>query len=281
MSKQSILITGCSTGIGYCVAHGLQQRGHQVIASCRQQQDVDRLQQEGLTCIQLDLNNSSSIESALEQTIEITGGTLDALFNNGAYGMAGAVEDLSREALREQFETNLFGWVELTNLILPMMREQGHGRVIYNSSVLGFIAFPYRGAYSASKFALEGLVDTLRMELDGSGISLSLIEPGPIKSDFRANAQKAFKKHIDSSNSYHQQNYQAMQERFNKPGNSTGFTLGPEAVLERVIHALESNNPKPRYYVTKPTYLFGYLKRFLSTRQIDRLMLKVSDGGKR
>lgn len=281
MNTKSILITGCSSGIGYTVAHGLKQRGHRVIASCRKSEDVARLQREGLECVRLDLDDSQSISGAVKQVLALCSGKLDALFNNGAFGLPGAVEDLSREALRSQFETNLFGWLELTNLILPTMRQQGSGRIIQNSSVLGLVALPYRGAYTASKFALEGLTDTLRMELGGSGVEISLIEPGPIESLFRKNAEKAFHRFINMQDSAHAASYQAMQQRLQKEGHATSFTLPATAVLDRVIHALESPRPKVRYYVTTPTYIFGYLKRILSSRMTDRLMLKVSGDGKR
>ncbi len=281
MKSKSILITGCSTGIGYNVAHGLQQRGHKVIASCRSTEDVDRLQKQGLTCIQLDLSDSDSIQSAFQQCLKHCDGKLDALFNNGAYGQAGAVEDISREAIRVQFETNVFGWLELTNLVIPIMRKYGSGRIIQNSSVLGFVSLPYRGAYSASKYAIEGLSDTLRLELTDTDIKVSLIEPGPIESQFRENAEKAFHKYIKREGSAHEKNYLAMEQRLQKKGHATKFTLPAEAVLDKVIHALESNKPKARYYVTFPTYLFGYLKRILTSRAIDRLMLKVSGDGKR
>ena len=281
MKSKSILITGCSTGIGYCVAHGLHQRGHHVIASCRQPEDVTRLEQEGLQCIQLDLNDSASIHAAFTKCLQLCDGQLDALFNNGAYGLAGAVEDISRDAIRDQFETNLFGWLELTNLVLPLMRKQNCGRIIQNSSVLGFVALPYRGAYAASKYALEGLSDTLRLELSDTLIKVSLIEPGPIESHFRQNAEKAFRRYIQREGSAHAQRYLAMEQRLKKEGHATRFTLPAEAVLKKVIHALESKKPKARYYVTFPTYLFGYLKRILSSTAIDKVMLKVSGDGKR
>ena len=281
MNPKSILITGCSSGIGYNVAHGLARRGHRVIASCRKQQDVDRLSEEGLPCLLLDLDDSASIDNALEQCLALCDGHLDALFNNGAYGLAGAVEDISRDAMRAQFETNVFGWLELTNKVLPVMRQQGEGRIIQNSSVLGLVALPYRGAYTASKFALEGLTDTLRLELANTNIKVSLIEPGPIESRFRENAERAFRRYIRIEGSAHESQYQAMEQRLQKKGHATRFTLPPEAVLEKVIHALESPRPRARYYVTFPTYLFGILKRFMSSRQIDRLMLKVSGDGKR
>jgi len=277
---KSILITGCSSGIGLCVAQGLQQRGYRVFATARKSEDVEMLSRLGLESLPLDLNNSVSIKNAVNRVLERTDGRLDALFNNGAYGLPGAVEDLSREALRAQFETNLFGWVELTNLIIPVMRKQGHGRIIQNSSVLGFAAMAYRGAYNASKFALEGLTDTLRQELVGTHIYISLIEPGPIISRFRENSFAAFQKYIDVEHSAHRNQYQSMIERLTKEGPAAPFTLGPEAVLQRVIHSLEARRPKLRYYVTFPTYLFGYLKRLLSYRMMDRLLHKASGGGK-
>jgi len=278
---QSILITGCSTGIGLCVAQGLKNRGYRVFATARKGDDVNKLLEQGFESLPLDLEDSQSIHSAVDSILEKTGGTLDALFNNGAYGQVGAVEDLSREALRVQFETNVFGWIELTNRILPVMRAQGHGRIIQHSSVLGFAAMPYRGAYNASKFAIEGFTDTLRQELTDTNIQISLIEPGPIISQFRANAFKAFEKYIDAENSVHKQQYTSMIARLNKEGPAAPFTLGPEAVLEKVIHALESRQPKIRYYVTFPTYLFAYLKRILSYRMMDRILIKAGGGGKR
>ncbi|SHE22614.1 Putative NAD(P)-dependent oxidoreductase EC-YbbO [methanotrophic endosymbiont of Bathymodiolus puteoserpentis (Logatchev)] len=215
---QTILITGCSTGIGYRAAVMLKEQGYRVIASARKDADVARLIKEGFETVQLDLADSASIINAVQQVIGMTDGKLDGLFNNGAFGQAGAVEDLSREVLRAQFETNLFGTHELTNLIIPLMRAQGGGRIIYNSSVLGFVAMSYRGAYNASKYALEGLVDTLRLELKGSNIHLSLIEPGPISSDFRKNAFAAYQKNIDSANSVHKNTYLAMEARLQKKG---------------------------------------------------------------
>ena len=280
-TQKSVLITGCSTGIGLFTAQQLQNHGYQVFATARKPDDVQRLKQLGLNSVQLDLNDSLSIKNALIKILNQTNGELYGLFNNGAYGLAGAVEDLSREALREQFETNLFGTIELTNLILPVMRKQGYGRIIQNSSVLGFAAMPYRGAYNASKFALEGISDTLRQELTGTNIHVSLIEPGPIISEFRTNAFKAFKKYIDVDNSCHKTQYKSMIERLQKEGAAAPFTLGPEAVTEKVIHALEANRPRARYYVTKPTYIMGFLKRILSTDMMDKFLIKAGGGGKR
>ena len=279
--RSTVLVTGCSSGIGRCIAEGLHARGHRVFASARKAADVDALRAAGLEAVELDLDSSTSIHRAVDAVLERTGGRLDALFNNGAYGQPGAVEDLSRDALRAQFETNLFGWVELTNRVLPVMRAQGHGRIVQNSSVLGLVALAYRGAYVASKFALEGLTDTLRLELRGSGIHVSLIEPGPIESRFRANAWEAFRRHIDAGHSVHREAYAALAARLRKEGHAAPFTLPPEAVLGRVIHALESPRPRARYYVTFPTRLFGTLRRILPTRALDRILAGTGGGGRR
>jgi NAD(P)-dependent dehydrogenase (short-subunit alcohol dehydrogenase family) len=274
-TPKTILITGCSTGIGYQTAVTLKARGHQVIASARKPEDVVRLTAAGFTTLQLDLADSASIQQAVKAAIELTGGKIDALFNNAAFGQPGAVEDLTRDVLRHQFETNVFGTHELTNLVIPLMRQQGHGRIIYNSSVLGLVAMKYRGAYNASKFALEGLVDTLRHELHGTNICLSLIEPGPILSDFRKNSFELYQKNIDTTNSFHKATYQAMETRLQTEGPAVPFTLPASAVADKVIHALESSQPKIRYYVTFPTYLFAFLKRILPVACLDYLLRKV------
>ena len=278
--QKTVLITGCSSGIGYCVANGLKQRGYRVIATARRDESVEQLKDEGFESLQLDLSNSESIQQAFQQIMQLSNGKLYALFNNGAFGLPGAVEDLTRDNLKFQFETNVFGWLELTNLVIPVMRNQGYGRIIQNSSVLGFVAMPFRGAYNASKYAIEGLSDTLRLELKNTNIHISLIEPGPIISQFRANAVKALQQHIDIENSVHREKYLGVLERLNKKGPAAPFTLPPEAVLKRVIYALESKRPKPRYYVTFPTYLFAFLKRFISHRQLDHLLAKAGNDGK-
>jgi NAD(P)-dependent dehydrogenase (short-subunit alcohol dehydrogenase family) len=275
MEKRSVLITGCSSGIGKCVAFGLHERGYRVFASVRNVDDCAVFDETGIECLVLDYANPTSIKSAVEQVLEATGGRLYALFNNGAYGQPGACEDLSREAMRQQFETNVFGWMELTNLLIPVMREQGYGRIIQNSSILGFAALSMRGAYNASKFAIEGFSDTLRLELTGTDIHVSLIEPGPVESRFRANAYRAFQQHIEVENSVHRERYRKMIHSFEKSGNVQPFTLPPEAVLKRVVHALENRRPKIRYPVTVPTYLFAWLKRLLSDRMLDRILRRA------
>lgn len=273
---KSILITGCSTGIGYVSAHALHQRGYQVIASCRKPEDVDKLRTEGLTCIQLDLSDPQSISNGVKQTLKLTDGRLDALFNNGAYGQPGAIEDLPTQALREQFEANFFGWHQLVCELLPTMRKQGYGRIVQNSSVLGFAAMRYRGAYNASKFALEGWTDTLRLELNDTDIHISLLEPGPIETQFRANAKQAFLKWITLEGSPHESQYQQQLQRLEKETSNNAFVLPPESCVAPLIHALESPKPKIRYRITTPTKVFAILKRLLPTRLLDKILIKAT-----
>jgi NAD(P)-dependent dehydrogenase (short-subunit alcohol dehydrogenase family) len=274
-NNKTVVITGCSTGIGHCVALGLQQKGYRVFATARQKQDVAQLSALGLDSVQLDLADSASIQTAVADILNRSDGKIYALFNNGAYGQAGAVEDLNRDVLRAQFETNLFGWLELTNLILPVMRQQGYGRIIQNGSLLGFVCLRYRGAYNASKHALEGLSDTLRLELAGTHIYVSLIEPGPIESKFRQNSLQLFQKNINIDNSVHKTTYLRQIQRLAKQGHAAPFTLPAEAVLAQVLRALESPKPKARYYVTFPSHLFAWLKRLLPTSWLDYILLRV------
>ena len=278
-TDKAVLVTGCSSGIGYCVAKGLKASGYQVFATARQSSDVARLRSEGLDAVALDLDDSESVDSAVEEILAHTDGRLYGLFNNAGYGQPGAVEDLRRDVLRRQFETNVFGTIELTNRILPVMRRQGYGRIIQNSSVLGFVSLAYRGAYNASKYALEGLYDTLRLELAGTGIHAILIEPGPIESRFRANAYAMYKRYIAAETSAHRETYRRLEQRLSAEGPVVPFTLPPEAVLRKVLRALDSPRPRARYYVTFPTYLFGTLKRLLPTRALDRVLLGISGGG--
>ncbi len=276
-APRTLLITGCSSGIGYHCAHAMVARGWRVFATARQPADVERLAAEGLEALQLDLDDPVSIEAAVDVVLARTGGHLDALFNNGGFGQPGAVEDLPRAALRAQFETNVLGWLELTNRVLPAMRAQGHGRIVQNASVLGLVTLKWRGAYNASKFAIEGLTDTLRLELAGSGVYVSLIEPGPITSRFRENSHTAFFRWIDPSRSPHRARYERMQKRRRPDGEPAPFTRGPGAVQKRLVRALESRRPKARYPVTLPTYLFAALRRLLPARTLDRILARVSD----
>ncbi len=272
---KAVLITGCSSGIGLNVAKGLQHAGYRVFASARRDEDVDRLQSSGFECVKLDLNYSESIRDAVSTLMNRTNNHLYALVNNGAYGQPGAVEDLSRETLTRQFETNVFGTQELTNFVLPVMRKANKGRIVQISSILGLICLPYRGAYNASKYALEALSDSLRLELRNTGIKVSLIEPGPIHSDFRVNALKRFREHIDVEQSAHKKLYETVLSRLESTGDAA-FTLPESAVTKKVLHALESQRPKIRYYVTVPTHVLGRLKRVLPDWLMDKVLARTA-----
>ena len=274
--NRSILITGCSSGIGHYAAKTLHHRGYQVYATTRKAADTELLSSHGIRTLQLDLDDSRSIENTVAVVLKETGGKLYGLFNNGGFGQPGAVEDIPTDALRAQFETLVFGWHELTRKIIPVMRAQGHGRIIQNSSVLGFAAMPHRGAYNAAKFAIEGLSDTLRLELRATDIHVSIIQPGPIKSRFRQHALTKFKQHIDSDNSVHAASYQKTLQRLETREETNHFTLGPEAVTDKLIHALEHQRPRSRYRVTTPTIAFAVAKRLFPTSVLDRILSKVT-----
>ena len=272
--QKSILITGCSSGIGYDAAHGLKKAGWRVFATCRKQQDCDRLIGEGLESPRLDLADEHSIQQALDHILDQTGGRLDALFNNGAYAIPGAVEDLPRQGLREIFETNIFGTQDLTNRVIPVMRAQGHGRIINNSSVLGLVAYKWRGAYVATKFAMEGLTDTLRHEMSDTPIRIILIEPGPVTSKIRQNSIPHFERFIDWQNSARAAQYKSLMNRLYSSNGPDRFELPAAAVTEKLIHALEHPRPAPRYFITKPTYAMNILRRILPTRALDWILTK-------
>ncbi len=271
VEQRSILITGCSSGIGLASAREMKARGWRVFATARKSEDLARLRDvEGVASLYLDYAEPDSIASAAQHVLAATGGKLAALFNNGAYGQPGAVEDLKVEVLRAQFEANVFGWHDLTTRLIPAMRAQGEGRIVFCSSVLGLMAAPYRGAYCASKFAIEALADSLRMELASSGIKVILIEPGPIASRFLEHALEAYRRNIDLEGSVHREIYRARIARLEEGGSQT-FKLGPEAVAAKLVSALLSRHPKPRYYVTVPTYVAAFLRRLLPARALDAI----------
>lgn len=271
----SILITGCSSGIGHAAARQFAARGWRVFASCRRAEDVARLQAEGFECLQLDVCDDAQIDAAFAHIEAATGGRLDALFCNAGYGQVGAVEDIGRTALREQFETNVFGTWACIRAAMRLFRRQGYGRILVNSSILGFAAMPWRGAYNSSKFALEGLCDTLRHELAGSRIFVSLVVPGPIASRFRANALPKLYQHIDLDGSVHREAYTAQLQRLQTEGNAARFTLSADACAAVCVRALTAPRPKARYLVTVPTIVFWYLKRLLPTTWLDVLQRRA------
>ena len=276
-NQKTILITGCSSGIGYAAAHGLTARGWRVFATCRKPEDCIRLQADGLESFVLDYADEATIESAVSEALSRTGGTLDAVFNNGAYGVPGLLEDLPTEALRANFETNFFAQHTLTRRLLPVFRAQGHGHILMNSSILGFLALAWRGSYNATKFAMEGWADTLRLEMKGTGIHVVLIEPGPITSSIRRNSIPHFEKWIDTASSARAGEYETrLKPRlYSEDDTPDPFELPASAVTKVVHRALSSANPRPRYRITTPTKVFAVLKRLLSTRMLDRILLRA------
>jgi NAD(P)-dependent dehydrogenase (short-subunit alcohol dehydrogenase family) len=273
MGGRTILITGCSSGIGYDAAHGLRAAGWRVFASCRKAEDCARLTMEDFESPRIDYEDAESIVTGLATVLEATGGTLDAVFHNGAYAIPGAVEDLPTGALRQIFEANLFGWHELTRHVIPVMRAQGHGRIVMNSSVLGFIGLRWRGAYVATKHALEGLTDVLRLEMAGTPVKVILIEPGPITSRIRANAIPHFERWIDWEASPRTEEYRAtLLRRLYGQNGPDRFELPPAAVTRALVRALEARTPRPRYRVTLPTTAMAIAVRLLPGRLLDAVL---------
>ena len=276
MQPKTILITGCSTGIGHDAVIALSQRGHHIIASCRKKEDVKRLIALGIETVLLDVSNPQSIANAFKEVLEKTKGKLDILINNAGFGQAGALEDISFDVMTEQFATNVFGLMELTRHAIPVMRLQKQGRIINIGSLLGIISMPFRGAYNASKYAVEGLSDTLRLELKPSGIEVITIEPGPIVSKFRDNVLDYSLKKIDIEHSHFLPQYQKMLGEYRQQKANSVFTKGTNAVIKKLIHAIESSSPKTKYPVTFPTHIFILLKRLLSVKQLDWVLGYIS-----
>ncbi|MBB3286731.1 MULTISPECIES: SDR family oxidoreductase [unclassified Rhizobium] len=273
--QRIILLTGCSSGIGAYCARALKADGWRVFATVRNEADLAPLASDGIEALLLDYTRPETISAAVATIRERTADRIDALFNNGAYGQPGAVEDLTTDVLREQFETNVFGWHELTRQVLPLMRKQGHGRIVNCSSILGLVPYRFRGAYTASKFALEGLTITLRMELQGSGIHVSLIEPGPIATKFTANALAKIREHIDLEGSAHAVEYRRQLKRLDGSGPINKHKLGPEAVYHVLKLALNVKSPRPHYLVTTPAKQGVLLKRLLPANLFYRLMRRL------
>ncbi len=269
--KPIVVITGCSSGIGRVSANYLKERYCIVYPTARTDEEVEDLKKAGFdNAMRLDVRKPKEIANVIKEVLDKEG-RIDVWFNNAGYGQMGAVEDIPTDILREQFETNVMGLHECTRQILPIMRRQGYGKIIQHSSVLGLVSLPLRGAYNASKYAIEGLTDTLRLELEGSGIYVTLLNTGPITSRFRENAIKTLDKiNIDASR-WNRVYHKAIRGE----GKRVPFNLPPEAVASTLHHIILSPNPAPRYYITKATWLLGIAKRILSTRCLDKLLLRV------
>ncbi|MEM8540241.1 MAG: SDR family oxidoreductase [Pseudomonadota bacterium] len=271
-AERTIIITGCSSGIGAHCAKRLKEDGWRVFATARKPEDIEELRLAGFDAFYLDYREPASIKRCFDDVMKITGGRLDALFNNGAYSQAGAVEDMPIEALREQFDANFFGWHELTLVCVPVMRRQGFGRIIQHSSVLGIVPAPMRGAYNASKYAIEGLFLTMGMELEGSGVFVSLIETGPIPSKIAQNAVPYFEKYIDMENSYHAEDYARRMKQLRAGGTPDKSGNGAEPVYKKLKRALDDKTPHRHYFVTLPTHVSGLMKRFLPSSLLYKIL---------
>jgi NAD(P)-dependent dehydrogenase (short-subunit alcohol dehydrogenase family) len=275
MTQRSILITGCSSGIGLASAKVMKARGWRVLATARRPEDLAMLEREiGVEALHIELADPASVAACADEALRRTGGKLFALFNNGAYGQVGAVEDLRSDVLRRQIEVNLISQHELARRVLPAMRRNGCGRIVQCSSVLGLVSVPFRGAYCASKFALEALSDAMRHELRGTGIHISLIEPGPIRTRFVEHALANLNATVDMEASPHAGTYRARLAAMETGGKST-FKLEPEAVAMKLVHAVESPRPRRRYYVTLPTYFAAVARRTFPPALADWIARKI------
>lgn len=252
---KAIFITGCSSGIGLLAAQSLRQRGYHVIASCRKPSDYNDLVAQGFETVLLDLDDANSVSEAAKQVLTLTDNKLYGLFNNAGFGVYGKLSSISRSQLEAQFSTNFFAVHQLTQLLLPAMLSQGEGRIIQTSSIVGIIATPGRGAYSASKYALEAWSDTMRLELANTNIKVCLIEPGPLKTRFSANVAQTEKNH-----------------EVKNPPIAKRFTLPADAILPKLYHALEAKSPKVRYRVTMVTVLAAIGKRLLPDKLMDKIL---------
>ncbi|MYM92797.1 SDR family NAD(P)-dependent oxidoreductase [Duganella vulcania] len=269
----TILITGCSSGIGLAACQFLRRRGFTVIASARRASDVALLEEQGFPAVLLDSSDENSVSAGFEQAVGLAGGRIHAVFCNAGEAFPGALEDLSRRTMQLQFASNFFGTHQLVALAIKHMRDHGAtGRIVLNSSVLGFVAMPYRGAYAASKFAMEALGDTLRLELATTNIRVSLLQPGPILTRFRATSLVNFAREVDQRSSAHRRNYQALISRLEKPGAAVRFTLMPQDCMAPLEHALTARRPKARYRVTVLTKVLAMLKRLLPAQTLDRML---------
>lgn len=274
MTAKSILITGCSSGIGLDTARTLKALGWQVYASCRAAEDCEKRAAEGFSAPQLDYQDANSIARCAKDVLEETDTALDAVFHNGAYALPGPLEDIPADGMRAQFEANFLGWHDLNRHLIPAMRNRGQGRILFNSSVLGLVGMKYRGAYVATKFALEGYSDVLRLEMSGTGIDVVLIEPGPIETDFRKNAIRQFDQWVDWKSSVRRKQYEDSLLEMLRKGGSSRVQWPASDVTKAVVKALHAKKPKARYGVTTPTHAMGIARRLLPTRALDWVLSK-------
>jgi NAD(P)-dependent dehydrogenase (short-subunit alcohol dehydrogenase family) len=272
MNGKWVLITGCSSGIGMIAARHLVVQGFNVVASAREFSDVMKLSAAGFLAVRIDTSDVNSIDEGLDDALGLSGGGFYAVFHNAGSGQPGALEDLTVQALSDQYASNVLGAHHINRRLIPLMRQAGEGRIIFNSSVLGAVAMRYRGAYTMSKFAVEAMADTLRLELRDSGVKVVLLQPGPIDTRFRMNAMEAFESHIKPNESVHSNAYKSMVDRLQKKGKTSWLTLPPEACMSPLLKALKRKNPSSRYHITWATKVMVILKRLLPSKLMDRVV---------
>lgn len=255
----------------------MRDRGWTVWPTARSDKDLDQLREQGFDPVNLDISKEESVSAASADILERSGGELGGLVNNAGFAQPGAVEDLTRDLLRYQFEVNVFGMQQLTNALLPALRRGGGGRIVQISSIYGLMSVPVVGAYCASKYAMEALSDALRVELRGTGVYVSLIEPGAIITEFRRNAVNAGESAAYEASRFTSAYEKEMARRKKQRPTPNFFKRPPEDVAKKIQHALESPRPHSRYRVTPTAHIAAFLKRLLPTQAFDPLLYKQLD----
>ena len=274
VQSKTVLVTGCSSGIGEATANYLRGEGWDVFPTARSEFDLEKLRSLGFEALSLDLCDSNSIKDCVSRLLRQCPAGIGAIVNNAGIAIPGAIEDLTREDLKMQFEVNVFGLHELTNRLIPTMRDQGWGRIVNISSIYGVLTAPMLGGYCASKYALEALSNAQRMALFGSGVGLSLVEPGPIVSCFRRNAYESLKNRVTAEHHFYTGYDKFLRRKLVDPQRKTRFMQSPQQVAKKVLHAITSDNPRQRYLVTLPAYAGYFMARILPGPAIDCVMKK-------
>jgi NAD(P)-dependent dehydrogenase (short-subunit alcohol dehydrogenase family) len=269
--KQVILVTGCSTGIGRATAIEAAERGHRVFASARRREDIAELTAKGIETLALDVTDRASIREAVKTTLAMAG-RIDALVNNAGYGQYGAIEDVSPEEWRAQFEVNVFGTVEVLREVLPGMRAARRGTIVNVSSLAGKVTVPFAGPYCASKHAIEAISDALRVELAPWRIRVVVVEPGPIGTRFGDRSREAAARILATPGPYSR--FYENAERASQKDFQRGRRK-PETVARVIVRAIESRRPKTRYRVAPLARILVPLKGITTDRFLDRRMKRI------
>lgn len=272
-----MLITGCSSGIGRATAQRLARAGRTVYATAREPSAIAELERDGCRILPLDVCDEGSMTAAVA-AIEEAEGAVGALVNNAGYSQSGPIEDVPIELVRRQFETNVFGLVRLTQLVLPGMRAQGAGRIVNISSMGANFTFPGGGYYHATKYALEAISDALRFEVAGFGIKVVVIQPGLIRTSFGERAVAQLDEATDAATDgggpyagFSAKVAQATRDVYEE-GAMAKLGAGPEAVAKVIEKALDAERPKARYRVTASAHAMVALRAVTPDRGWDAIM---------